>query len=282
MQNFHKYITANHCERLHRLLAKERVKQGAKNKLGRNKKEIQQLMPSRNKWLRLRQNIRCKGLCTETENILSICKTIQSDIKRHGTGSQNAPEYLGKLMKFTGSIADIASSENTSAFSNADFSIIPKFKDDDGPDAIYRPLCVYNNLKTKILISAASAYFTQAFDPYLHEEILSYRPRRTYHGKSTTTDGNHAIKAIKEYIRRHSRKSIYVAECDIQKFFDIINHDVVLECFDRLAHKAQIHDYQQVRSILKGYLDSYGFVPDVLALNNKESYCIGDKTKCVK
>lgn len=277
MQNFHEYITANNCERLHRLLAKERVKQGAKNKLGRNKKEIQQLMPSRNKWLRLRQNIRCKDLCTETEKILSICKTIQSDIRRCGKNSDGAPEYLAKLIEFTGSIATAGSCGNVSAFSNADFSIIPKFKDDDGPDAIYRPLCVYNNLKTKILISAASAYFTQAFDPYLHEEILSYRPRRTYHGKPATTDGNHAIKAIKEYIRRHSRKSIYVAECDIQKFFDIINHDVVLECFDRLAHKAQIPDYEQVRGILKGYLDSYGFVPDVLALNGKESYWNGPR-----
>lgn len=278
MQNFHGYITANHCERLHRLLAKERVKQGVKQKLGRDrKKEIQQIMPSRNNWLRLRQSIRCRDLSNETENILSICKTIKSDIKRFGTGSSESPDYLSRLIEFTSSIADIASGRNLSAFSNSDFSIIPKFKDDDGPDAIYRPLCVYNNLKTKILVSAASAYLTQALDPYLHEEILSYRPRRTYHGKSAITDGNYAIKAIKEYIRRQGRKSIYVAECDIQKFFDIINHDIVLECFDRLAQKAQIPDYDQVRRVLKGYLDSYGFVPDVLSLNDKESYWNGPR-----
>jgi hypothetical protein len=88
----------------------------------------------------------------------------------------------------------------------------------------------------------------------------------------TTTNGNHAIKAIKEYIGRQRNKNIYVAECDIQKFFDIINHDVVLDCFDRLARKAGIPDYEQARNILKQYLDSYGFVPDVLSLNDNENY----------
>lgn len=272
MQNFHDYITADYCGILHRLLAKERVKQGSKHNLKRDKKEIQKLMPPRNKWLRLHQRIRCKDMCKETANILSICKTIASDIKRYGTGASEKPEYLTELIRFTDSLADIAVGNSTMPFSKADFSIIPKFKGDEGDDAIYRPLCVYTNLKTKVLISAASAYFTQSFDPYLHTEILSYRPRRQYHGKMTTTNGNHAIKAIKEYIKRQRGKNIYVAECDIQKFFDIINHDVVLDCFDRLAQKAGIPDYEQARNILKQYLDSYGFVPDVLSLNENENY----------
>ena len=281
MQSFHKYITAGYYNNLLRLLAKDRVKQGSQNKLTTKKRKdrkpqfkskVQPLMPPRNKWIRLRQSIRSKGMSQENENILSIRTTIVSDMKRFKDNMSNAPEYLTRLLDFISGITAAVSGDTPLGFSGKDFTIIPKFKNDDGADAIYRPICVYNKIETKTLISAASAYLTQAFDKHLHEEILSYRPRRMYHGEKTTTDGNDAIKGIKEYLNSHKGQNIYVAECDIQKFFDIINHDVVLDCFDRLAAKAEIPEYHQVRNILKAYLDSYGFVPNVLNLNDCEEY----------
>lgn len=275
MQSFYKHITSGYYDCLLRLLAKERVKQGFKNKLTKESEyesKVQPLMPPRNKWIRLRQSIRSKGMSQEKENILSICTTIVSDMKRHKGNMSEAPEYLQNLLDFISGLTAKVSGQAPVGFSGKDFTIIPKFKNDDGQDAIYRPLCVYNNLETKTLISAASAYLTQAFDKHLHEEILSYRPRRMYHGEKTVTDGNHAIKGIQKYLNSNKGKRIYVAECDIQKFYDIINHDVVLDCFDRLAAKAEIPEYHQVRSILEAYLDSYGFVPNVLNLNDDENY----------
>lgn len=273
MQSFQEYLSADGCDIIIRLLAKERVKQGGKNKLDRtSKSEIKPIMPPRDRWLRLRQSTRSKGLSTETANILSIRKTIASDIKRFSNDMLNAPKYLSRLFEFLNDITEMAARRSSEIFSEKAFTIVPKFKEDDGQDAIYRPLCIYEDLKTKILISAASSYFTQVFDPYLHEEILSYRPRRKYHNETTVTNGNHAIKSMREFISSHKGEMIYVAECDIQKFFDIINPDIVLECFDRLALKAGIQGYDQARSVLKAYLDSYGFVPDVLSLNNEPAY----------
>ena len=273
MQSFYEYLTADNCDAIIRILAKERVKQGGKNKLGRgSKSEIKAIMPPRSRWLRLRQSARCKGLSKETANTLSIRKTIASDIRRFSSDMSLAPQYLKKLFEFLDKIMSAVTGDApVQLFSDA-FSIIAKFKEDKDGDAIYRPLCIYNDLLVKTLISTTSTYFTQAFDKHLHEEILSYRPRRLYHGKYTVTDGNNAITGIQEFIKKHNGKRIYVAECDIQKFFDIINSDVVLDCFDRLAAKAGLKDYHQARNILKAYLDSYGFVPDVLAHNDNDNF----------
>ena len=278
MQSFYKYLTAGYCNAVVHILAKERVKQGGKNKLDRNSKsEIKTIMPPRNRWLRLRLSTRRKGLSKEAANILSIRKTVASDFKRFHNDMSSAPEYLVKLTEFLDKIKAAVTGTSPAKFSGEAeqgqvFSIIPKFKEDKDGDAIYRPLCIYNDLLAKTLISAASTYFTKVFDKHLHEEILSYRPRRTYHGKVTVTDGSFAIKGIQEFIQSHRDKKIYVAECDIQKFFDIINGDIVLDCFDRLAAKAGIPDYHQARGILKAYLDSYGFVPDVLAHNDDPAF----------
>lgn len=283
METFLEYITRDHCDCLTGIIAKERVKQGAKNKLLRESpkksvkeqasEEINDMMPPRDLWRRLSKKTRgklanlSKGANKVEANTLAIKKTISAHRK-----STETYGYLKKLDKYTKDIADIVSGDGSNAFSKKDFTILPKFKEDEGPNAIYRPLCIYNNLKTKVLISAASAYLTQYFDSHLHEEILSYRPRRMYHGKMKNTDGNDAIKSIKKYLEDHPGQNIYVAECDIQKFFDIINPDIVLDCFDRLAEKAGLPDYHQVRNILKAYLDSYGFVPDVYDLNNNDNY----------
>ena len=278
MQSFYRYLTAGNCNAVIHILAKERVKQGGKNKLDRkSESEIKAIMPPRSRWLRLRQSTRCKGLSKETANILAIRKTIASDIKRYRNDMSAAPQYLVNLTDFLEKIKGAVTGTSPAQLSGEAgkrqvFSIIPKFKEDKDGDAIYRPLCIYNDLLAKTLISAASAYFTKVFDKHLHEEILSYRPRRTYHGEVTVTDGSFAIKGIQEFIQSHRDKKIYVAECDIQKFFDIINGDVVLDCFDRLAAKAGVPDYHQARGILKAYLESYGFVPDVLAHNDNPDF----------
>ena len=35
----------------------------------------------------------------------------------------------------------------------------------------------------------------------------------------------YAIENIQKYRKLHAKQKLYVAECDIQKFFDTINHD---------------------------------------------------------
>lgn len=283
MKSFHEYLTDGSLPLL-RFLAKERVKLGAKGVLKDKSSEtevelwnsdpmlIKRLMPPRNRWVRLWQSTRCKKFLPEERNELAILKTVRSDIRKYRDNLSEAPDYLVRLLDYMSALQDMAAGTVPISFSENDLRIIPKFKEDSGDDAVYRPLSVYTCLTTKILISAASEYLTRALDGLLHEEILSYRPARNYHGRWCVTTGADAVKGAKEYLRAHFGQNIYVAECDVQKFYDIINHDVVLDCFDRMAEKAGIPDYWQVRAVLSAYLDSYGFVPNVLKLNDDASY----------
>ena len=61
---------------------------------------------------------------------------------------------------------------------------------------------------------------------------------------------------------------------DIQKFYDVINHDVVLRCFRQIAQEAQLPQSHEVERILKAYLDSYSFQKDIMSLNECEEYWV--------
>ena len=140
---------------------------------------------------------------------------------------------------------------------------------------ILRPICVFESLREKLLIALASKYLTEVFDYLLHEEILSYRPLRRYHGGETPilTNRDNAIQNIHAYRKSHRCGTLYVAECDIQKYFDTINHDVIRSCFKAFADKVKAtdanFDYSQVERIVEAYLNSYSFYRNVESKNEE-------------
>ena len=248
------------------LVIKERVKIAAKSSLTKEKVpepdlEIRKMTPKRNQWRRLRPHLRDRKASKEVRNTASLRSTIYHDLRLHGAGG-TTPEYIPELLSFVKNITRIVNSDSPIDF-NGCIKIIAQFKKNEGDTAIYRPLSVYTSLEAKTLISLASGYLSSVLDKHMHKEILSYRPKREYHGqKNYATDGNDAIIGLRKFLDDHRGQNIYVAECDIQKFFDIINHDVVLKCFAELATEAGLPDYHQVERILK----------DVMSLNADEEY----------
>lgn len=258
------------------LIIKERVKIAAKRSLSKDEiskmdKMIVAMTPRRNNWKRLGPYSRIGLKSKEEQNTASLRTTIYIDLRKYRAGG-NAPNYILRLLRFINKISDIVNSNEPLHF-NDSIKIIPKFKKNEGDTAIYRPLSIYTSLVEKTLISLASRYLSAQFDSRLHKEILSYRPKREYHGKSSyATSGDDAIIGIREFVEQHRGQNIYVAECDIQKFYDIINHDVVLKCFAEMAQETNLPDYHLVERILKAYLDSYSFQKDVMSLNYNEGY----------
>lgn len=283
MESFAEYVNE---QTLIDFIVKERVKCATKRSLPKplpkSKSEelpdmlqkIQSMTPPRNKWRRLRPRSRKGNIPTAVLNRNSLKSTICFDLKRYRKYGAEAPEYLNNLLDFFEEIYDYVDNDGPLDLNFSESAkVIAKFKKNKGDTAIYRPLSVYSSLHAKALITLASEYLTTKLDDKLHTEILAYRPKREYHGKENySTSPNDAIWGLREFMDKHKGQQIYVAECDIQKFYDVLNHDTVLECFAKIAQEAQIPNYHEVERILKAYLDSYSFQKDIMSLNDNDSF----------
>jgi hypothetical protein len=239
------------------------------------KEQISLLMPPRDSWCRpskrerdsMRQD---EGKRTNTIKKQLLARSIAITIAKHRK-SGDEYKYLRYLDEFIASIRRDIVSDNPLKFSS--IKIIGKKKSVNSDNVIIlRPLCLFESLREKLLIALASRYLSEVFDPFLHSEIISYRPPRVYHESESKviTTRDHAIENIQAYRRSH--KNIYVAECDIQKYFDTINHDVIRRCFREFAERVRgVHpdfDYSAVSRIVDAYLDSYSFYNNVLHEND--------------
>jgi len=88
---------------------------------------------------------------------------------------------------------------------------------------------------------------------------------------------HYAVKELIEHYKKNSSNEWYVAECDIKKFFDSVNHTVVRKHFKALVartnrkHKDEKVDPRAIR-VFNEYLDCYNYYGDVLPLNKSEDY----------
>ena len=278
-------------QRILELLIKERVKIALKGQLKgvatdriinramygeqlTTTEQVFTLMPARNSWHRPRKQERKLNSGEESKSHKQILtRSIAITIQQHRK-LEIPPQYLKNLDAFIASLRDDICSCEPITFNS--IKIIGKKKkvNSEGIE-ILRPICVFESLREKLLIALASKYLTEVFDHLLHEEILSYRPLRKYHGSETPvlTDRDNAIQNIHAYRRAHRCGTLYVAECDIQKYFDTINHDVIRSCFKTFADKVKTldanFDYSQVERIVDAYLNSYSFYRNVESKNEE-------------
>ena len=279
-------------QRILELLIKERVKIALKGKLKgvstdriinraecgevlTTTEQVFTIMPARNSWHRPRKQERRLNSGEESKSHKQILtRSIAITIQQHRK-LKTPPQYLKNLDAFVSSLREDICSCEPITFNS--IKIIGKKKkvNSEGVE-ILRPICVFESLREKLLIALASKYLTEVFDYLLHEEILSYRPLRKYHGSETPilTDRDNAIQNIHAYRKAHRCGTLYVAECDIQKYFDTINHDVIRSCFKSFADKVKTldanFDYSQVERIVNAYLNSYSFYRNVEAENEKK------------
>lgn len=159
--------------------------------------------------------------------------------------------------------------------------ILAKFKERDAEsgDFIYRPICKYSDLKTKIILALAYQYILAKFDKYFHRNMLFMRaPRRVEVKRYEMPKYADAIDLVSDFRRRNSRKPIYVGECDIQKFYDIFNHDVIARCFEDLFEEAKKRDgaedkdFDSLRRVINAYLASFNYPEHVMSKNDDPDY----------
>ena len=262
---------------LTRLLVKERVKQRGRNRTDKHhtlkkdcdlddlvssRKKLSRLMPPRYDWVRPSERIKKpKDTLEKRKNaVKALMYTIARDKNLQRQGQSFA--YLDEQQAFFARIRSLLSSDALT-FQSPQLLPILKGKDKvDNHKFICRPLSVYSQLEDKIILALTSQYLTRYFDGNLHDNILSYRPVRPFGDKKEhVTDFNDGVILIKDFMRKHPSEPIYAADCDIMKFYDIIPHKVVIDCFDRMLGQSSLSDEgrSQVMRVVKAYLKSYNF-----------------------
>lgn len=273
-------------KRLTALIAKERAKCRRKNRgdmthslewecdLGElsRKKQLSRMMPPRRTWVRPSRRSKKNDVTGKNKDAVKALRfTINRDRKEQKRGKSF--RYLDELDRYIEHIRSRIVDENLMLEEPLLIPILKKVKKLNGEKGrrymvTCRPLSVYRSLDDRILLALTSKYLTQHFDRFLHENILSYRPARQFKGMDHhITDFNDGIHMIRDFNERHGGgDEIYVADCDIKKFYDVIPHETVKRCFTELLKNAGLGEKgrQQVMRVLEAYLRSYNFYENTL------------------
>lgn len=272
------------------ILARERGKYAQKNSRRKESPapmyvdELKPMMPPRKIWVNPGRAFRpskpaggLHGLGRWTySRRLATARVKRTILKYRGEGA-DAP-WLERLNAFIGRIHRIARGE-VGDFKMETPSIHRMFKEYDGEKYVYRPISVYSSLETKVVIALVYRYLLTYFDCFFHKDMyFSRAPRRQSDGRCQVPNYLDAVRAVIAYRRKHDRENIYVGECDIQKFYDIFNHDDVMVCFDDLfaaavaKYEVGPDTFSPVRKLVKAYLDSFDYYRDVMSLNENPDY----------
>ena len=244
--------------------------------------DLQSLLPPRRQWLSLYEQNRYKiyNLNSNTiykqkitsfeTNIMRLQKTIASASK-----NQIDQIWYHNLQTFIKDVQNSCIDPNYRLTTPITYPI-SKNKRTDGTEEC-RPISVFQSLKDKVIISLANQYLTTLFDPFFYQESLAFRAPRTYHQHSNYFTTHHdAIDRILEYLQQHNNERIFIAECDIQKFYDSVSHHIIKHEFRKLilqAHKRTPNlNTEIVERIFYSYLQCYSFPMQVYKLNNDKTY----------
>ena len=114
----------------------------------------------------------------------------------------------------------------------------------------FRCLATYENLADRIIIGRLTTYLRDVFDSQMRANSYAFR-------KDGSIKHLTAIRELRDFRLRYLGKKLYVAECDIQKFFDVIHHDVAMDAFEAFAVANESEIEPWMRRAVHAYLESY-------------------------
>lgn len=212
--------------------------------------EAAKYLPSRNSWKRIRA-IERKGRTVEEIATQSILRTVYGFRESHWHGAgQNWWVALVGLVKSVNILVDRYREDNGRVrcgnFEWPRIILKPKGA------RCYRALAAYERMEDRLILAGTSAYLRRMFDRYVSPHCHSFRedPNRSHQS---------AVSELIAYRKKHAGETLYVAECDIMKFFDAVDHVEAMKCFDSFAEKCDVEIDGRARNIVESYLESYSF-----------------------
>ena len=111
----------------------------------------------------------------------------------------------------------------------------------------YRNVASFERLEDRLILSRVTAYVRDVLEDVLHSNCYSFRVSREVSHKK-------AIADLQSWRKRFAEEQMWVAECDIKKFFDNISHDSIKRAW-RMIDVGKFDP--RVERILDAYLDVY-------------------------
>jgi hypothetical protein len=221
------------------------------------KNEVCFMMPPRRLWVSPSLKNRYKNgerLNSIERNQKAIFLTIQKHYKQN-----EQYEYMKKLDEF---VKDVIASINCTDFEFGSPEIQPAQKSKGS--SIYRPISIFN-LKDNLINCLTNKYLVHYFDDIFYENSFAFRAAQKIGDETRVPTHHDAFKKIIDYLQENQGKAIYVAECDMQKFYDTVNHKIVMKEFRKLCFK-NLFKYKcdkRAKRIFVQYLKCYSFYNNV-------------------
>lgn len=235
--------------------------------------DLNRLFPSRKKWITLGKDSRTdrktnQPISSNDRNIYSLIKTIKCFRKK----SPNEP-WIIELDKF---ILDIQNSISSGNYRITSPVVYPKLKDkiSKKDKNKCRPISLFS-LKDRVILSLTNKFLTILFDKYFEDCSYAFRSKK-YKDSTTILTHHDCIKDILDYRKVNENKALWVVECDMEKFYDSVNHKIIKQLFSELIIRAK-EDYPYLNLvkpslIFNEFLDCYAFNINVLPFNSNLTY----------
>ena len=220
---------------------------------------VYSLFPARRKWCHL--GIRRLDVDSTKRNEYKLYYTYLKAKKE-----QSKDLWYQNLCDFADSILNLLYNPGDS-LSKPKVCAIEKERDDNMITC--RPVCKFS-LKNKIALSLINKVLTDLFDDFFYSCSYAFR---TPNSERQQFQHLNAVNAIKSYREQHKGLDLYVAECDMQKFYDTIDHDVIKKRFCILLRRAKVLDkishqeYRILKQWFYNYVDCFDFYADVYKYN---------------
>lgn len=238
--------------RLHENHYLDHLAPGSNSSLPSSIQEIFGYLPPRSRWFRPPKAVRGKG--TFRELLGSLMITVRKLRQRNNPIDS---DWIQRQDRLISAIKFRALSSQRVNITRP--KVVPSPKDDKSGE--YRVLAVYK-LEDKILIGQCAAYLRAFFEKHFLPCSFAFRYRT---GEKRIPTHHDAFRRLAEFWSKNQEQGCidaWVAECDIQGFYDTVCHQIVLREYDeavkRLAQQGQYIDVRS-RNLVLAYLRSYSY-----------------------
>ena len=198
---------------------------------------VDDCLPGRRDWPRPSRRMR-NGMSVEKAQELALTAYVMGLL---GDGSCSSP-WKGNLQRLIETVLKRVESGEI-VFHRPCLHLLEKGRDS------FRCLSTFECLPDRVIIGRLAMYLREVFDPLMRANSYSFR--------SDGSIGHHtALRNLRRYRLEHPGK-LFVAECDIQKFFDVLGHGVAMDAFEFFASTCGRDIEPWMRNAFMAYLDSY-------------------------